>query len=1164
MNKRIFVRKHNNNNEFTVYDIFGLSETEFEKVKYAVFAEINQDVVTDQIEIPDAYVLEYLPGQFDVRADSAMQCLRMLGYDAVVKCGYGHTGPVSFNPVEMRLKDMSVLALEHYVPSRQLPPEIEIRPELRESMGLAMSGADLLFVGEYFQGRGRNPSETELRVIDTYWSDHCRHTTFETELTEAKFSGANAATLKNEYDTYIAEHNPDRPVTLMDMATLAAKREHVKNQEVSSEINACSVYTNVNGKRYILQFKNETHNHPTEIEPFGGASTCIGGAIRDPLSGRAYVYQAMRISGSHDPINDVQIDGKLSSAEITTKAAAGYSSYGNQIGLATTLVDEIYHPGYRAKRLELGFVMGAVPADDIIRHDPDPGDIVLLIGGRTGRDGIGGATGSSKEHDRSSAQTCGTEVQKGNALTERKIQRLFRRPEVTRIIKKCNDFGAGGVCVAIGELAPGLEIELDRVPVKYEGLNGTEIAISESQERMAVVVDPANRAAIEAACAEENVEVTHVATITAEPRLVMNYLGHRIVDIERSFLDTNGVRQTATFDCDSALFPGITQEDARAADNPEQTDQADLARRFDAHLRDLNICSKRGLQEIFDSSIGATTALLPYGGKTQRTPAQVSAQLISTTTGADADVASVAAPGFALDIATESPYHAGIAAVTTAIGKAVAAGVNYQDLYFTFQEYFKRLGNDPKAWGTVVQTLLGANRVLRHFHLAAIGGKDSMSGTFEQMDVPPTLVAFAVGVTPVQQLRSGVLTRPGCGLWLLDTPIDAKTGIDLDVFQTHLDLLQNHDTQLDAVWAAGYGGIAEALPKMAFGNRIGFAVDAPNLDLFRGRYGSFIVATDADLSTHPHAAKLGQAVAAEQTAVNGCKLDLDALFNAWQSPLEPIFPCSVAAVETDEPAAQAGAAPLQYPFEPKTPHVLIPVFAGTNCEYDMARAFTRAGATTETLVYHNAEELAQALDRADILALPGGFSAADEPDGCAKFITAVLRQIPVADAIHRLLERKGLIIGICNGFQALIKSGLLPYGRVCDLSPDSPTLAANSCGHHVATVAQTRISSVRSPWLSGFELGQQHHVAISHGEGRVVMSEDAYRELHANGQIATQYVDNNPNGSVHAIEGLLDPSGQILGKMGHSERTGEALYQNFDETVIQDLFTNGVEYFQCR
>lgn len=1147
MNKRIFVRKKNDTTQFNVYDIFGLDAAALEKAKYTVFSEVNQDVVLDEIDIEDYYVLEYLPGQFDQRADAAEKCLELQGYTATVKCGYGHTGEVKFNPIEMRLKDMTVLENESYVPNRQLPPSVEITDDYYEQASLAMTKEDLLFIKEYFDTIGRLPTETEIKVIDTYWSDHCRHTTFETELTDATFTGPYADRLQEEWDQYLAERNSKKPITLMDLAILSAKREEVKNQEVSNEINACSVYVTVGGERYILQFKNETHNHPTEIEPFGGASTCIGGAIRDPLSGRTFVYQAMRISGSADPRIDDPIAGKLSSKEITQRAAAGYSSYGNQIGLTTNYVKELYHSGYRAKRLELGFVVGAAPAENIIREEPAPGDLILLIGGRTGRDGIGGATGSSKTHTRDSSQTCGAEVQKGNPIIERKIQRLFRRGEVAKRIKKCNDFGAGGVSVAIGELAPGLEIELDRVPVKYQGLNGTELAISESQERMAVCIDPEDLQFFYDACEAEDVEVTHVATVTAEKRLVMHYLGETIVNISRDFLDTNGVRSHAKFT--AASSGQIT---------PERTvTGSELQEKLENNLADLNICSQRGLNEIFDSSIGATTLTLPYGGKFQRTPSQVSAQLVSVEDG-QADVASVAAYGFEPSLAELSPYHSAIVSVVQSMSRLAAAGVDYQDLYFSFQEYFPRLGDDPEKWGTVVEALLGANRVLRHFHLASIGGKDSMSGTFEDMNVPPTLVSFAIGMQEATKVRTPEFKARNHRLYLLPVETDELGAVDLESFQAALDKLQEIDPL--SAYALGYGGIAEALPKMAFGNRIGFEIKTEE-DLFASRYGSFLIETDQHLDLP----LLGYTGRWAESAINGQQVDLDALQQAWEQPLAEIFPTAGKRISQKKVARVSETCLTKThhaPYRKHTPQVFIPIFPGTNCEYDMTRAFTREGAQVVTEVYRDAASYARQIEQADILALPGGFSVGDEPDGSAKFIVSVLRQAEVKEAVHSLLRKGGLILGICNGFQALIKSGLLPYGQIRDLEPDSPTLAANDSGHHVAKIVHTSVSSVASPWLSSFDVGEVHQIPISHGEGRVVMSQEDYHKYLASGQIATQYLGENPNGSSFAIEGLLAHQGQILGKMGHSERSGSGLYLNYCPEIEQNLFRNGVNYFR--
>lgn len=1316
METRIFVQKRNNPDQFNVYDIQGLDPDALETVKYTVFAEVNQDQVSEENPIPTAQVLEYLPGQYDQRADAAQQCLRLLGYpDCKVKSGYGYRYPVKVNPVEMREKDLGVLSFEAYEPNRALPETVSLTEQLYDASSLAMSKEDFFFIKNYFDSLGRRPTETELRVIDTYWSDHCRHTTFETELIQVTFTGRYRKILEDEWQKFLQERKSARPITLMDLATLAARREELPDQEKSSEINACSIYTTVNGERYILQFKNETHNHPTEIEPFGGASTCIGGAIRDPLSGRTYVYQAMRISGSHDPVNDQEITGKLSSKEITQKAAHGYSSYGNQIGLTTTFVDEIYDPGYRAKRLELGFVVGAAKAEHIIREEPEPGDLVLLLGGRTGRDGIGGATGSSKTHTASSAETCGAEVQKGNAIIERKLQRLFRRGEVAKKIRKCNDFGAGGVSVAIGELARGIEINLDAVPVKYTGLNGTELAISESQERMAVVIRPEDEDFFMDRCAQEDVEATRVAVIADHDHLVMNYLGQKIVDIERSFLDTNGVRGQAEaeveldvslnrdfpFTSDSADTsnlpasqdglgvkekngPAAGSQDAPAAesedegaletylDTPEATYKnrpeiagkntaqaggegevpinpaaglaADRAlkdpalkesasaisapERFAQVLSHKNICSKRGLNEIFDSSIGTSTVFLPFGGKYLKTPAQVSAQLIHADPGdwpapesADSvaaqespkkaaqgeqniapggqnagqtdstaqanaalgwapvsDVASVAAYGFQVEVANQSPYHSGLISVVQSIAKLAAAGLDYRKLYFSFQEYFQRLGKDKRNWGKVVASLLGANQVLRHFHHAAIGGKDSMSGTFEDRHVPPTLVSFAIGVAPKQTLRSPEFKAIDSRLYLLAPALDQTGAPNLDSFEACLNLLEKIKPL--SAYALGYGGIAAAAAKMSFGNRIGFRITTDQ-DLYQSRYGAFLLevpaaaalssvapldapsALPAAKTSSPILLQIGETCPEDCSAVNGQPLDLRALEAVWEAPLAEIFPLAgkPETFETEFSPA-AGLKPKQQLEIATRPKVFLPVFAGTNCEYDMARAFGQEGAQPITQVFRDLPSLVQQIEQAQILGLSGGFSLADEPEGSAKFIAAVLREPQVKQAVDQLLGRGGLILGICNGFQALIKSGLLPWGEAGPLTREAPTLTFNDSAHHVAKIVRTRITSVASPWLSSFELGQEHDIAISHGEGRIMMTEVDFQRLWQAGQVATQYVGENPNGSTHLVEGLLDPSGQILGKMGHSERKGEGLYQNYPNEVGQNLFRNGVEYFK--
>lgn len=1149
MKHRIFVKKNDEENQFNVYDVFNISKEDLEYVKYKVFAEINQDKIYENIPIENSYILEYLPGQLDMRALSAEKCLALLGYkNAKVKCGYGFTGEIKFNEIEMRLKDMSELEYQEYTQNMILPDSIDISEETLKKYSLAMNIDDLMFIKQYFDKIGRKATLTELKVIDTYWSDHCRHTTFETELINSKFEGIYKEEIENQWNKYLEERNSKKLITLMDMATLSAKREKVKNIEISEEINACSVYVDVDNEKYILQFKNETHNHPTEIEPFGGASTCIGGAIRDPLSGRSYVYQAMRISGSHDPVDDIYIEGKLSSKEITTKAAKGYSSYGNQIGLTTTFVDEIYHRGYRAKRLELGFVVGLAKAENVKRLSPKKGDIVLLIGGATGRDGIGGATGSSKTHSKNSSKTCGSEVQKGNAIIERKIQRLFRNPEISKRIKKCNDFGAGGVCVAIGELSRGIKIYLDRVPVKYLGLDATEIAISESQERMAVVIDKNDLDIFEVECKKEDVDMTYVADITDDERLIMYYFGNKVVDIERNFLDTNGIRAKSSFLVNSNKKVNYSRNVLGNS----------LQEKFENNLRDKNICSKRTLNEMFDSTIGAGTVMLPYGGKYQLSPSQVSAQSLNVEK-KSLDVASVASYGFSVELSEISPYHSAYTSVVSSISKLAAVGIDYNKIYFSFQEYFERLTNEEK-WGKVVQSLLGANKVLRKFKLASIGGKDSMSGTFENLHVPPTLVSFAIACEKINKLNSQEFKNTDNYIYLLNTRYYENDLVDLEEFRKNLLYLQKMEKE--SAYAISLGGISEALCKMSFGNKIGFDINT-NIDLFESKYGSFIISTPIKYENE-NLIYLGKT--SNQIKVNGESLNIENLIKAFEEPLLSVFLDSGNKEEYTKVYSKKSSEKANKYLESKNEvKVFIPVFSGTNCEYDMERAFLREGAIVNIEVFsNNIDSFVRQIDNADILALAGGFSEADEPDGSAKFIANVLRQEKIKDAIHRLIDRKGLIIGICNGFQALIKSGLLPYGRICDLHENSPTLTYNNVKRHIAKIVKTKITSVNSPWLSSYNLGDIHHIPISHGEGRIVMNEEYFESLWEKGQIATTYVENNPNGSAYMIEGLISENGLIFGKMGHSERSANGIYINYIDKIEQNIFKNGVEYFKWK
>ena len=1189
------------------YDVEGISQELFDRCVPTVFSEPQTDNATFALPAWDGamFAVEYLPGQFDQRADSASECIQLIsqGERPVVRSArlYLLEGDITaeqleavkkyvINPVEARQADLAekaTLAVEYPIPTtvETLTGFIGLsREQLAEFIahyGLAMDLDDIAFCQEYFAKEQRDPTITEIRMIDTYWSDHCRHTTFGTILDEVTIDDA---LVKKTWDNYLDLRSQlyagrNKPICLMDLATIGAKylkkTGRLKNLDESEEINACTVKikADVDGEEqdWLFLFKNETHNHPTEIEPFGGAATCIGGAIRDPLSGRSYVYQAMRVTGAGDPLVPVQdtMPGKLPQRKLVTTAAAGYSSYGNQIGLATGQVTELYHPGYVAKRMEIGAVVGAAPAANVRREEPAPGDIVVLLGGATGRDGCGGATGSSKAHGVKSLETCGAEVQKGNAPIERKLQRLLRRPEATRLIKRCNDFGAGGVSVAIGELADGLAIDLDAVPKKYDGLDGTELAISESQERMAMVLAPEDVEAFVALAHEENLDATVVATVTEEPRLTMTWRGKTIVDVSRKFLASNGAEKHANvlvYDC-----------------LPYERDwQGDTwAEKMENLVTDLNVCSQKGLSERFDSTIGAATVLMPFGGRRQLTPAQAMAAKLPVN--GETTTCSGMAWGYNPWLMEKKQYSGAYLAVIESVAKLVASGFDHKKAYLTFQEYFERLGTDPERWGKPFTALLGALKAQVDLGIAAIGGKDSMSGSFEKLDVPPTLVSFATAIGTTGNVISPEFKAAGSRVvWLRPKYDDLRPEHHSlkAVFEQVESLIAAGKVR--SAWTPGYGCAAEGLFKMCLGNRLGFklADGVDPAELFKPAYGSFILELTGDEPVGG-SVELGAVTEAYTFTLGGEVISLDALEEAWQGKLEPVFPYrgkgeEVEAVTFTAPARKAPAIGVA------KPKVIIPVFPGTNCEYDTARAFRRAGAEPQVLVINNltpaavaesCEALVKAIDESQIVMLPGGFSGGDEPDGSAKFITAFFRAPAVTEAVHRLLkQRDGLMLGICNGFQALIKLGLVPFGEIRPMDEGCPTLTFNTIGRHQSMLVNTRVASDLSPWLSRCQPGQVHTVAISHGEGRFVANDAVLAQLLKNGQIATQYVDlagkpsmdlsANPNGSVWAIEGITSPDGRVLGKMGHTERSGNDLYKNVPGDKYQPLFEGGVDYFR--
>ncbi len=1188
------------------YDAENITADLFDYAVKTVFSEPQLDITCDEVDLSGAtvFAVEFLPGQFDQRADSAAQCIQIIsqGERPIIRSAkvYALYGELSendvneikkyvINPVEARQADLSkpeTLKTDYDIPTtvKTLDGFINLsRQELEQfvsTYGLAMDADDIEFCQNYFRKEDRDPTITEIRMIDTYWSDHCRHTTFLTVIDGVTFEDE---LLQKAYDEYIAvrkELGRTKPVCLMDIATVAVK--YLKKQgkldklDESEEIDACTVKIDVevDGKTepWLLLFKNETHNHPTEIEPFGGAATCIGGAIRDPLSGRSYVYGAMRVTGAADPTVPVSetIPGKLPQRKLVTTAAAGYSSYGNQIGLATGIVDELYHPGYAAKRLEIGAVIAATPAENVRREVPSPGDIVILLGGSTGRDGIGGATGSSKAHDSHSVETCGAEVQKGNAPEERKLQRLFRNGDACRMIKRCNDFGAGGVSVAIGELADGLEIDLNAVPKKYEGLDGTELAISESQERMAVVVEKENVDAFLALAKLENLQAFPVAVVREEPRLVMNWNGKKIVDISREFLNSNGAEKHIN------VAPNISKI-------PSKKIEGDFVSNYKKLASDLNICSKRGLSERFDSTIGAGTVLMPFGGKNQLTPIQAMVQKISVEK-KHTDDCSLMAWGYNPFVTEQSPYHGAYLAVVESVCKLIATGAEFKDVYLTFQEYFPHPGKDAKRWGLPLSALLGAFKAQINLGIGAIGGKDSMSGSFEDLDVPPTLVSFAVTTEKTDSIVSPEFKRAGNKLVLIRPDYDENglpvTESLLSVFETVKDLLRSKKAV--SCYTLGMGGIAEAVMKMSFGNELGFKY-AENLDvktLFDYGYGAFLLETAEDVNCGQ---VIGCVTDNGKITLREDTLCLSDLLEIYENKLEGVYSCNIKSNNKKIENLVYNAEKYPTPsIKTAKPKVLIPVFPGTNCEFDSAKAVSDAGAEAKIFVINNLssdgiknsiEKFAEEIKSSHMIFVPGGFSGGDEPDGSGKFITAFFRNQAIKDGVTDLLEnRDGLMCGICNGFQALVKLGLVPYGKIIDTDENCPTLTFNTIARHQSRIVRTRIASNKSPWLSLMQVGDIINVPISHGEGRFIASEDLIKQLANNGQIATQYVDLegnatddihfNPNNSVYAVEGITSPDGRVFGKMGHSERIGAGLYKNVPGEYDIRMFEAAVKYFK--
>lgn len=1213
------------------YDISGITDNEYSSARNTIFSEPTVDNSYDETMETDknerVFAMEYLPGQYDQRADSAAQCLQILTQKERPQVKTAKlivlSGDISDSEFE-KIKSYCINPLESREAALEKPESLDFQaaapasvPEvdgfirmddaallgLMERMGFAMNFEDLKFCREYFSNtEKRNPTVTELKVIDTYWSDHCRHTTFQTtiesiEIEKGEYTGAIAEALKGYHEARACVYkSAERDINLMDMAVIGMKELKRKGKlndlEESDEINACSIIVkaDIDGKQedWLVMFKNETHNHPTEIEPFGGAATCLGGAIRDPLSGRSYVYGAMRVTGSADPRTGIEatLPGKLPQRKITTGAAAGYSSYGNQIGLATGQVSEVYDEDFVAKRMEIGAVIGAAPRSNVIRKAPAEGDVIILLGGRTGRDGCGGATGSSKEHTEESIQSCGAEVQKGNAPTERKIQRLFRDPAVSRLIKKCNDFGAGGISVAIGELADGLDIDLDIVPKKYEGLDGTELAISESQERMAVLVAPEDADKLIAHAAEENLEAVAAAWVTGGRRLRMKWQGQTIVDISRSFLDTNGVKQST-----KAVIAAPDAGGFFKGYKPMKSTGAALKKKWLENLGDLNVCSQKGLVERFDSTIGSGTVLMPFGGKYQETPAEGLVMKLPVIKG-DTNTTTIMTWGYNPKLAKWSPFHGAVYAVVEAVAKVAALGGDHRNIRLTLQEYFEKLGKDPEKWGKPTAALLGALYAQRKLSIPAIGGKDSMSGTFKDINVPPTLVAFAVDVAEADRIVSQEFKKAGSPVVLLRAYRDSEELPDFD----RLNMIYGKAHELiikGEVLASGTvrtGGIAAAISKMCFGNRLGFCFEEPveTVGIFTPEYGSILLelqsSSDIDnLLRDTEYELIGHTQVKQSICIGETEIALEDAYKAWSPVLEKVFPTT-----TEEIAGKPqniyynSAEKVVSSAKCARPRILIPVFPGTNCEYDTARAFEEAGGIPELLVFRNIKpediedsinRMAKAIGNSQIIALPGGFSSGDEPEGSGKFIATAFRNPRVKEAVMKLLkERDGLMLGICNGFQALVKLGLLPFGEIRDINESSPTLTYNRIGRHVSCMVRTKVVSTLSPWFANSKAGDIHTIAVSHGEGRFAADRSVMDQLIANGQVATQYVDPdgnatydvsfNPNGSIDAVESITSPDGRILGKMGHSERTGRNVAINVPGNKNQQIFAAGVEYYR--
>lgn len=1196
------------------YDVSGVDEESYNKAKTTVFSEPQVDDYFDETYTFDqndkVFAVEYLPGQFDQRANSLEECLQIISGGERPTCKSAKVYILKGNLSDEELKTIKnylINSVDAREASLEKPETLEDKlaePEdvqvvdgfihmtdddtekFYEKYGFAMDIADLKFCQEYFRDtEKRDPTMTEMKMIDTYWSDHCRHTTFLTRLEEIDIEWD---LLKDIYGKYIESRkfvyqDRKKDISLMDVATIVAKelkkRGVLKNLDESEEINACSIKANimVDGKEeeYLIMFKNETHNHPTEIEPFGGAATCLGGAIRDPLSGRVYVYQAMRVTGCGDPRQTIEetLPHKLPQRKLTNEAARGYSSYGNQIGLATGQVAEIYHPGYVAKRMEIGALVGAAPSKNVIRLRPEPGDKVILLGGRTGRDGCGGATGSSKAHNSESLTSCGAEVQKGNAPEERKIQRLFRDPEVTKLIKRCNDFGAGGVSVAIGELADGLEINLDKVPKKYEGLDGTELAISESQERMAVVVADKDVENFINLAEKENIEATVVAKVVEEPRVKMYWRNKVIVDLSREFLNTNGDVKNA-----NAKITKPLDAENYFASKPVN----DIEKTWKETITDLNCCSQRGLVERFDSTIGANTVIMPFGGKYQLTPAEGMVARIPTLEGYT-DAGTIMTYGYNPYIASWSPFHGAVYAIVESVAKYVALGGDYKKAYLTLQEYFEKLRNEPERWGKPLAALLGAYYVQEQLQIAAIGGKDSMSGSYNELDVPPTLVSFCIGDVDTTKVVSNEFKKVNSKVYVLKTKMGKENIIDFDDLKENFELVHKfiNDGKVLSASTIKNGGIADVITKSCIGNKIGFKFSNTD-DLFTPLYGSFVLETSEDID-NAKLELLGTTTSEKTIVVNeNVVLDLEELIKLWEEPLEKVFPTRVEQKGEARNILSQKTPTITRKLPITRPHVFIPVFPGTNCEYDSAKAFEDSGAIVSTVVFKNLkpqdiqdsiELFAKEIEKAQIIMFPGGFSAGDEPDGSGKFISSIYRNPKLKDLIHKhLYEKDGLMLGICNGFQALVKLGLLPYGEIREMDDTMPTLTFNTISRHQSKMVNTKVVSKMSPWFSEVELGEEFTIPISHGEGRFIVSKELEEELIANGQIATQYVDFNgnatydidfnPNGSTDAIEGITSPDGRILGKMGHSERCYRDILKNMPGRKDQKIFEAGVNYYR--